>query len=214
MAVSQVVALRGPGGLALLPPTGWLWPGFRTTCRLAGASPWRGSKEARAPASSFGIRRARYGSFAIPRKEGVSDGGSTAAAAPGRRTGRGDTVGDIDERRRILRQRRKVTAAVRNHLADISGRSARGRGRKGHDDQPRRVGVRLASVEEETGLRSLSVTDAVTGLRELSGYPPPTGARRDWPWKVGIQQGRIRLAPSRTTLPAHTLHRNPASRVR
>ena len=45
MAVSQVVALRGPGGLVLDPPAGRLWPGFLTTCRLAGFSPWRGSKE-------------------------------------------------------------------------------------------------------------------------------------------------------------------------
>src|SRR5215472_7840344 len=36
--------------------------GFRTTCQPAGASPWRGSKEARAPARSSGIRRARHGS--------------------------------------------------------------------------------------------------------------------------------------------------------
>ena len=33
--------------------------------------------------------------------------------------------------------------------------------------------------------------------------PPPAGARSDWPWKVGIQPGRIRPAPSRTTFPAH-----------
>ena len=72
-------------------------------------------------------------------------------------------------------------------------------------------GLRLAFVEKATGLWSLSVMDTVTGLRELSGYPPPTGARRDWPWRVGIQPGRIRPAPSRTTLPTDTLHRNPAS---
>ena len=72
-------------------------------------------------------------------------------------------------------------------------------------------GVRAALGEKATGLWSLSVTDAVTGLRELSGYPQPTGARRTWPWKVGIQPGRIRPAPSRTTFPTHTFHRNPAS---
>ena len=33
------------------------------------------------------------------------------------------------------------------------------------------------------------MTDTVTGLRELPGYPPLTGARRDWPWKAGIQTG-------------------------
>jgi len=79
---------------------------------------------------------------------------------------------------------------------------------------PRRVGVRLAFVEKATGLWSLSVTDTVTGLRELSGYPPPTGARRDWPWKVGIQPGRIRPAPSRTMLPTHTFHKIPRVRGR
>jgi hypothetical protein len=42
--------LRGPGVLALEPPAGPCWPGFLTTCLLAGASPRRGSKEARAPA--------------------------------------------------------------------------------------------------------------------------------------------------------------------
>ena len=47
----------------------------------------------------------------------------------------------------------------------------------------------LAFVEKATGLWSLSVTDAVTGLRELPGYPPLTGVRRDWPWKAGIQPG-------------------------
>ena len=48
MEVSQVVALRGPRLAWLsnrLPPC---WVGFRTTCQLAGASPWRGSKEASA----------------------------------------------------------------------------------------------------------------------------------------------------------------------
>ena len=34
--------------------------------------------------------------------------------------------------------------------------------------------------------------DTVTGLRELPGYPPPTGARRDRPWKAVIQPGRTR----------------------
>jgi hypothetical protein len=70
--------------------------------------------------------------------------------------------------------------------------------------QPKIIGVRLAIVEKATGLWSLSVTDTVTGLRELPGYRPPTGARRDWPWKAGIQPGRIRPAPSRTTLPTRT----------
>src|SRR5262249_27305018 len=54
MAVSRAVALRGPGGLALDPPAGLvLGPGFRTTGRPAGASPWRGSLEAREPARSL-----------------------------------------------------------------------------------------------------------------------------------------------------------------
>src|SRR5262249_7166568 len=46
MAVSRVVALRGPGwpgSRSACRPAGF---GFRTTCWLAGASPWRGSKEA------------------------------------------------------------------------------------------------------------------------------------------------------------------------
>jgi len=43
MAVSRVVALRGLGRLALWPPAGPAGLGFRTTCRPAGASPWRGS---------------------------------------------------------------------------------------------------------------------------------------------------------------------------
>ena len=73
------------------------------------------------------------------------------------------------------------------------------------------IGVRLAFLEKATGLWSLSVTDTVTGLRELPGYPPPTGARRDRLWKVGIQPGRIGPAPSRTTLPTHTRHIDPAS---
>ena len=58
----------------------------------------------------------------------------------------------------------------------------------------------MCGVLADSGLWSLSVTDIVTGLRELPGYPPPTGARCDWPWKAGIQPGRIRPAPSRTTL--------------
>ena len=33
------------------------------------------------------------------------------------------------------------------------------------------------------------MTDAVTDLRELPGYPLLTGARRDWPRKAGIQPG-------------------------
>ena len=42
MEVSQGVALRGPGGLALEPPAGprIAGPGLRTTCLLAGALPW------------------------------------------------------------------------------------------------------------------------------------------------------------------------------
>ena len=56
-------------------------------------------------------------------------------------------------------------------------------------------------MEKETGLWSLSVTDTVTGLRELPGYPPLTGARRDWPWKAVIQPGRIRPAPCRDYAP-------------
>jgi hypothetical protein len=49
------------------------------------------------------------------------------------------------------------------------------------------------------------------GSAGVAGYRPPAGARRDRPWKAGIQPGRIRPAPSRTTLPARTLHRDPAS---
>ena len=72
--------------------------------------------------------------------------------------------------------------------------------------------VRL--VEKATGLWSLSVTDTVTGLRELPGYPPPTGARRDWPWKVGIQPAHIRPTPSKDYAPYAHVPRNPQVRGR
>jgi hypothetical protein len=56
MAVSQVVALRGPGTLALEPRAGPVpGLGFRTACWPAGASPWRGSKKARVPARVLGL---------------------------------------------------------------------------------------------------------------------------------------------------------------
>src|SRR6185437_8881877 len=52
-----VVALRGPGCPGSLsacrPGLSWQGPGLLTTCRHRGLAPWCGSKEARAPASSF-----------------------------------------------------------------------------------------------------------------------------------------------------------------
>ena len=56
--------------------------------------------------------------------------------------------------------------------------------------------------------------DTVTGLRELPGYPPPTGARRDWPWKVGIQPAHIRPTPSKDYAPYAHVPRNPQVRGR
>ena len=44
----RVVALRGPGWPGSCPACRPAGSGFRTTCWLAGASPWRGSKEASA----------------------------------------------------------------------------------------------------------------------------------------------------------------------
>src|SRR6185437_10229732 len=53
--LSRVVALRGPGerGSVTACRPLWLGPGFLTTCQLAGASPWCGSKEARAREDSW-----------------------------------------------------------------------------------------------------------------------------------------------------------------
>src|SRR5215472_7480411 len=48
MAVSPARGVERPRRLALEPPAGPLWPGFRTACGVAGVSPWRGSKEASA----------------------------------------------------------------------------------------------------------------------------------------------------------------------
>src|SRR5215472_18811936 len=56
MAVSWVVALKRPGGLAPELPAGhrW-WPGFISRWPACRASPRRGSKEARAPALLLGM---------------------------------------------------------------------------------------------------------------------------------------------------------------
>ena len=101
-------------------------------------------------------------------------------------------------------------------IAPITGKSALCHGISRPPRPARRLG-RRAFVEKATGLWSLSVTDTVTGLRELSGYPQPTGARRARRWKVGIRPGRIRPAPSRDYAPcAHAPQksRKPRSGMR
>src|SRR5438552_15126326 len=74
-----------------LPPC---WVGLRTTCLLAGASPWRGSKEARAPWRSLesGVPATV---FARIDREEYSDGGSDdrGRSAQGLAHGGGDQRG-------------------------------------------------------------------------------------------------------------------------
>src|SRR6516165_2671098 len=111
-----------------------------------GRSACAGPMTTRPPGS---CSRLRPGSPALPSSRSGSAHSNTVICQPDPSDGQGWT-----QRYRTHTKRDNLHQAT-----DPSGRRAKAE----------IFGVRLASVEKETGLRSLSVTDAVTGLRELSG---------------------------------------------
>ncbi|GEM_PF-4409424 len=190
MAVSQVVALRGPGRLALLPPAALLGLAFERRASLPG--PRRGvAQKRRERRKDPGIGRARHGPCP-PVREGVftSPVASSRTRAP-----------------RLLRQEagrgqdpeggpaRAETAGQQRHLRLPAGRRPAGRGPR---ERPGRA------TGERLRLQRGRITPQAPALRTShSRARPPPYDRGQHP-APGPARGRAGHSPIAATLPPAT----------